>query len=373
MDEGPVGYSVSTSATPQPPVTPLPVTPPERSEEEDELQAFQRDQMIEAFRAELRLLRNRLAKKDQELSDCHVEAVRHKNIKRDSAKIANELQKKTVLLQEEQDHSKEVKAQMEQYRAQWAEYKQQVEQLKRAAESDAKELSKALKEAKEAKEAKARESEAKALLEAEVQQNRATIEDLRAKLEALGDGQDPIEPDAKETKETKTLSSPKSKTAVPPARPAKNLRMALSSGNIDLDPENVARFTEAPSSESPGPQAAKSREEEMPQIAHDQDIFSTHLTNSSQGRVDQVHLSGIGTADSASTLAKVLLSRLNLSVYYGPEQQRRAQHVQYMYTQQMQLFAQNGVQVQTNHAPVQSVGLPTGQMQMHGISMPTQG
>ena len=88
----------------------------------------------------------------------------------------------------------------------------------------------------------------------------------------------------------------------------------------------------------------------------------------------QVHLQGVGTADSASTLAKVLLSRLNVSVY-GPEQHRRAQQVQYMYQQQMQLMAQNGVQM-TNHVavPVQSVGLPTGgQMQMHGIGLPTQG
>ncbi|CAJ1392053.1 unnamed protein product [Effrenium voratum] len=115
--------------------------------------AGRRTRAFEAYEREILLLRNRIAKKDQagvtgcqELTDCHLECARHKAIKRDSTKMANELHKARTQLQEEQDRSKEYKAQAEQYKAQTEHLKGQVDQLKaaagveRAAASELKEL-----------------------------------------------------------------------------------------------------------------------------------------------------------------------------------------------------------------------------------------
>ncbi|CAJ1425105.1 unnamed protein product [Effrenium voratum] len=105
-----------------------------------------RTRAFEAYEREILLLRNRIAKKDQELTDCHLECARHKAIKRDSTKMANELHKARTQLQEEQDRSKEYKAQAEQYKAQTEHLKGQVDQLQaaagveRAAASELKEL-----------------------------------------------------------------------------------------------------------------------------------------------------------------------------------------------------------------------------------------
>ncbi|CAJ1340773.1 unnamed protein product [Effrenium voratum] len=119
------------------------IVTPTRSESEVERD---RDEAVEAYEREILLLRNRIAKKDQELTDCHLECARHKAIKRDSTKMANELHKARTQLQEEQDRSKEYKAQAEQYKAQTEHLKGQVDQLKaaagveRAAASELKEL-----------------------------------------------------------------------------------------------------------------------------------------------------------------------------------------------------------------------------------------
>ena len=292
-----VGHRVSASATPKPPVTPLPVTPksatpkppvtplpvtPTRSSLGEE----EKDEKIEQLQREVQQLRNHLAKKDQELSDLQVEAQRYKLIKRESTKMAHELHKKSALLQEEQDHLKEYKAQVEHYKAQAAQveqYKIHVEQLKRAA-VDANALNSALKEVK------AHEAE----LESEVQQNRATIDELRAKIEQMlqesKDSKESNDLKAQNGSHSSPSKSPASSVATAAtARPAKNLRMAPVGGSADLTPEKTIRFTEAPVTSSGGSQAIKSREEEtVTGPAHEPELFSTHNTNSSQARVKQV-------------------------------------------------------------------------------------
>ena len=85
-----------------------------------------------------------------------------------------------------------------------------------------------------------------------------------------------------------------------------------------------------------------------------------------------MHLPGYGITDRASTLAKVLLSRIHFSVY-APGYRRQP------YQQMgMPMMAQNGMQqMQANHivqVPVQPAGLPAGgHMPVHGMNVPTQG
>lgn len=93
-----------------------------------------------------------------------------------------------------------------------------------------------------------------------------------------------------------------------------------------------------------------------------------------------MHLPGYGITDGASTFAKVLLSRIQISVYspgYRRQQQQYQQQIGMQMQQQMMAQnAQNGMQqMQVNHivqVPVQPVGLPAGG-HMHGMNLPTQG
>ncbi|CAJ1340774.1 unnamed protein product [Effrenium voratum] len=154
------------------------------------------------------------------------------------------------------------------------------------------------------------------------------------------------------------------------SRPAKNLRMLATTGSVDLAPDSITRFNEASAT---GPSAtqgwpAKSREAEGSNSWRP--VTFSSAKKDSEGKessVGKVHLPGYGTADGASTLAKVLLSRINISIY-GPEA-RRQQQQQY---QQMQMMSNGMPQMQVHgvHVPVQGgQGMPM----MHGMSLPTQG
>ena len=254
------GYSVSASTTPPVPVAAEEYTPSESSEPRDLNDEWDpRDDAIERYQRELQQLRTRLANKDQELADYNLETQRHKQIKRESVKVATELHKARSLLQEEQENLKESRLHMEQYRVQAEQYKAQVEQLKKAAAD-------ASATAAELKQTKAHEAE----LEEELQKSRATVDDLRSKLERLealrSQETQPAQATTATTASTATSGaqsqlSPKFQGSVsavsngkPAAstRPAKSIQMVPASGSFDLVPEGVTRFTEMPESSGGG-------------------------------------------------------------------------------------------------------------------------
>ena len=261
MDER-EGYSVSAPTTPPVPLRSAECSDSEGMEYEMHPDGYDpRDELIDSFKRELQQLRNRLATKDQEISELHLEAQKQKVIKKESTKIVSELHKARSLLQEEQEHLKESRAQVEQLQraaAQAEQYKAQAEQLQRAA-ADASAASAVA--AAELKHVKAHEVE----LEEELRNSRATVEQLRSKLESLRKSQELAEAaqaEAIQAAQPQSQLSPKLQaanvTVVPPvngngkspasARPAKNIHMVPTSGSVDLVPKGVTRFTEMPMS-----------------------------------------------------------------------------------------------------------------------------
>lgn len=258
--DGREGHSVSASTTPPQPVTPS---------DSEALDANglsdgdwdPKDEAIDSCRRELQQLRNRLAARDQELSEYQLEAQRHKSIKKESNKVAGELHKALSALAEEKERLKESRAQSEQYRIQAEQYKAQVEQLQRAAADASATCAAATADLKELK---AREVD----LEADLQKSRATVQDLRSRLETLQKSQE-LEAQSQaaaaqaEAAQAQSQSptgggysggsaSPASPNGSASGRPAKNNHM-VPSGSIDPVADTVTRFTEMPMSSGARP------------------------------------------------------------------------------------------------------------------------
>ena len=225
---------------------------------------------------EIRDLKNRLARKDGELVDHQLEVARHRAIRRESAKMAQDLNVARGLLQKEQEHVCGLQRQV-------LELKQQLEQMEQQQE--------------------------------QVKLEQSDLNSLRSQLQQSRDQESRMERDLVESQRmVRELRSELEKSSSSSVRPRRELHMVPHS----REPGDVVRFRE---------QLGKREVSEQ--------IFSSHTEN--WAKVGPMLLS-CGMVDGPATLAKVLLSRIGGSVY-GPEarqqqvlmqmQRQMQQHVGY--------------------------------------------
>lgn len=206
---------------------------------------------------EIRDLKNRLARKDGELVDHQLEVARHRAIRRESAKVAQDLNVARGLLQKEQEHVCGLQKQVH-------ELEHQLEEMERRSE--------------------------------EVKLEQSDLNGLRSQLQQSRDQESRMERDLVESQRmVRELRSELASSSSALARPRRELHMVACS----REPGDVVRFRE-----QLGKKEVKKEE-----------IFSSHSEN--WAKVGPMLLS-CGMVDGPATLAKVLLSRIGGSVY-GPE------------------------------------------------------